>query len=158
MNAITVPRTPPNPSSRNGLAWTINKLPKPNEAQTIDQNDGGKVEIPKIMRQAAPDHLHHVGRTSDMNPKILLIKFMNNPFDPPDRFLRILVLEENDHVARLAIFRNQEASPKFAFQGVLKTFRPSGQTFDCADFVDRFKLLGEALDSTEVSRGGNILE
>src|SRR5207248_1722343 len=71
--------------------------------------------------------------------------------------LRILVLEENDHVARLAIFRNQEASPKFAFQGILKTFRPSGQTFDCADFVDRFKLLGEALDSTEVSRGGNIL-
>src|SRR5207302_6472439 len=37
------PSTPPNPSSRNGLASTISKLAKPSEAQTIDQNDGGNV-------------------------------------------------------------------------------------------------------------------
>src|SRR5207237_10520475 len=121
------------------------------------ENHRSEAEIPEIMRQAAPNHLYHVGRTSDMNSKILFIEFVNDLLDPLDRFLRILVLEKDDHVARLAIFRNQEPPPKFAFQGVLKTFRPSGQTFDCADFIDRFKLLGEALDSTEVSRGGNIL-
>jgi len=38
-----VPSTPPNPSSRNGLAWTISKLPNPSDAQTIDQKDAGKV-------------------------------------------------------------------------------------------------------------------
>ena len=43
INATTLPSTPPKPSSRNGFACTINKLPKPNEAQTIDQNDAGKV-------------------------------------------------------------------------------------------------------------------
>ena len=42
-NAMTVPSTPPNPSSRSGFAWTINKLAKPNDAHTIDQNDGGRV-------------------------------------------------------------------------------------------------------------------
>src|SRR5438309_6999709 len=41
--ATTDPSTPPNPSSRSGLASTISKLAKPSEAQTIDQNDGGKV-------------------------------------------------------------------------------------------------------------------
>ena len=43
MNATTEPSTPPNPSSRNGLAWTISKLANPSDAQTIDQNDAGKV-------------------------------------------------------------------------------------------------------------------
>src|SRR5437867_6403336 len=42
-NATTVPSTPPNPNSRSGFAWTISRLAKPNEAQTIDQNEGGKV-------------------------------------------------------------------------------------------------------------------
>src|SRR2546430_16189643 len=45
MNATTVPSTPPNPNSRNGSAWTISKLAKPSEAQTIDQNDGGRVML-----------------------------------------------------------------------------------------------------------------
>src|SRR5205085_12052788 len=45
MNATTVPSTPPNPNSRNGFAWTISKLAKPSEAQTIDQNDGGRVML-----------------------------------------------------------------------------------------------------------------
>src|SRR5438034_3938181 len=48
INATTVPSTPPNPNSRNGFACTINKLPKPNEPQTIDQNEAGNV-----MRRAA---------------------------------------------------------------------------------------------------------
>jgi hypothetical protein len=48
INATTVPSTPPNPSSRNGLACTINKLPNPSDAQTIDQNEAGNV-----MRRAA---------------------------------------------------------------------------------------------------------
>src|SRR5437764_6467464 len=109
------------------------------------------------MRQAAPNHLHHVGRTSDMNSKILFVEFMNDPFDLLDRFLGILVLEENDHIARLAILRDQEPLPKLSFQRILKTFRSSGQTFDRAHFVDRFNLSGEASDSTEVSRGRYIL-
>src|SRR5438093_13633179 len=46
-NATTVPSTPPNPSSRSGFACTISKLAKPNDAQTIDQKEGGNV-----MRQA----------------------------------------------------------------------------------------------------------
>src|SRR5437588_11067337 len=41
--ATTEPSTPPNPSSRRGFASTIKRLAKPSEAQTIDQNDGGKV-------------------------------------------------------------------------------------------------------------------
>src|ERR1051326_2051818 len=41
--ATSDPRTPPNPSSRSGLACTINKLPNPRDAQTIDQNEAGKV-------------------------------------------------------------------------------------------------------------------
>src|SRR6266480_1548766 len=45
VNATTVPSTPPNPNSRNGFAWTISKLAKPSEAQTMDQNDGGKVML-----------------------------------------------------------------------------------------------------------------
>ena len=48
INATTVPSTPPNPNSRNGLAWTIKRLPKPNDAQIIDQNEAGNV-----MRRAA---------------------------------------------------------------------------------------------------------
>src|SRR3981081_1733167 len=43
MNPTIVPSTPPNPSSRNGLACTIHKLRNPNDAHTIDQNDGGNV-------------------------------------------------------------------------------------------------------------------
>src|SRR5439155_9587813 len=46
--ATTAPSTPPSPSSRNGLASTINKLPNPSDAHTIDQNDAGNV-----MRRAA---------------------------------------------------------------------------------------------------------
>ena len=42
-NATTVPSTPPNPSSRSGFACTISKLAKPNDAQTIDQKEGGNV-------------------------------------------------------------------------------------------------------------------
>src|ERR1700745_2000307 len=42
-NATVVPSTPPNPSSRSVLAWTTSKLAKPSDAQTIDQNEGGKV-------------------------------------------------------------------------------------------------------------------
>src|SRR5437868_12548607 len=45
INATTVPSTPPNPSSRNGFAWTISKLAKPSEAQTMDQSEGGKVML-----------------------------------------------------------------------------------------------------------------
>src|SRR5437588_9691712 len=41
--ATIEPSTPPNPSSRNGFAWTISRLANPSEAQTIDQNEGGKV-------------------------------------------------------------------------------------------------------------------
>src|SRR5439155_573723 len=41
--AITVPSTPPNPSSRSGLAGAINRLPKPSDAQIIDQKDAGNV-------------------------------------------------------------------------------------------------------------------
>src|SRR5439155_22334014 len=48
INATIVPSTPPNPSSRSGFACTINKLPNPNDAPTIDQNDAGNV-----MRSAA---------------------------------------------------------------------------------------------------------
>src|SRR5947199_4931993 len=102
------------------------------------------------MRQAAPNHLHYVGRACDMNLKILFIEFMYDLLDPLDRFLRILVLEKDDHVARLAIFRDQEPPPKLAFQRVLKTLRSSGQAFDCAHFIDRLDLWGEALDSTKV--------
>src|SRR5947209_6563361 len=42
-NAMIAPSTPPNPSSRSGFACTINKLPNPRDAQTIDQNEAGKV-------------------------------------------------------------------------------------------------------------------
>src|SRR5213596_3670263 len=57
INAMTVPSTPPNPSSRSGLACTISRLAKPNDAQTIDQNEGGKV-----MRRAS------VARSGDFLP------------------------------------------------------------------------------------------
>jgi len=43
MKATIVPRTPPKPSSRKGSASTRSKLPKPREAQTIDQKEAGKV-------------------------------------------------------------------------------------------------------------------
>src|SRR5437588_2482842 len=41
--ATIEPSTPPKPSSRSGFASTIKRLAKPSEAQTIDQNEGGKV-------------------------------------------------------------------------------------------------------------------
>src|SRR6266513_1972389 len=50
ISATTVPSTPPNPNSRNGLAWTINKLPNPSDAQTIDQNEAANV----MRRASAP--------------------------------------------------------------------------------------------------------
>src|SRR6266446_5694640 len=49
INATSVPSTPPNPSSRSGLAWTISKLPNPSDAQIIDQKEAGNV----IRRAAA---------------------------------------------------------------------------------------------------------
>src|SRR5438105_5790680 len=48
--AMTVPVTPPNPSSRSGLAGTNNKLPNPSTAQIMDQNDAGNV----MWRASAP--------------------------------------------------------------------------------------------------------
>src|SRR5258707_8689526 len=42
-SAMMLPSTPPNPSSRSGLASTINRLPNPSDAQTMDQNDAGSV-------------------------------------------------------------------------------------------------------------------
>ena len=57
-NATTVPSTPPNPSSRSGFACTISRLAKPNEAHTIDQNEGGNV-----IRQAS------IARSGDSLPK-----------------------------------------------------------------------------------------
>src|SRR6266704_1312473 len=57
-NATVVPRTPPNPSSRSGFACTISRLAKPNEAHTIDQNEGGNV-----IRQAS------IARSGDSLPK-----------------------------------------------------------------------------------------
>ena len=50
---MTVPRMPPKPSSRSGFAGTINKVPKPNEAQTMDQKDAGNV----MRRARAPRSL-----------------------------------------------------------------------------------------------------
>src|SRR5207244_886760 len=48
--AISVPTTPPKPSSRSGFAGTINRLPNPKHAQIIDQKEAGNV----MRRASAP--------------------------------------------------------------------------------------------------------
>lgn len=120
------------------------------------QNDGGEAEVPEIVCQAAPNHLHHIGRTGDVNSKILLIELMHDSLEMPDRLLGVFAFHENDDIAGPTVLDDEQPAPKRTSQRVLKTLRPLGQTLDRAHRIDRLDLLLEFLDSTEILRRSNI--
>jgi hypothetical protein len=82
-----------------------------------------RLEVSKIVRQAPPKHLRHVGRTGDVNSKILLVERMHNSLETHDRLFGALAFHEHDHIAGLAVFGDQQPAPERAGQRVLKTLR-----------------------------------
>ena len=108
------------------------------------------------MRETSPDHFHHIRRSRDVNSKILLIELVHNLLEPFDRFLRVLVLHEHDHVARLAVGRDQQPVPERTRRRVREILRAISQTFDRGDCVDSLERLAESLDPRQVTWRRNI--
>src|SRR5689334_19553074 len=101
------------------------------------------------MRQAAPDHFHHIRRTGDVSPKIGAIKFMNDAFQLSDWLLRIFAfLHEDNHIATLAILGDQQPAPERTRNRVLETLRASSQALDCAHAIDPLDPSSESFDPT----------
>ena len=104
------------------------------------------------MRQAAPDHLHDVGRTGDVNSEIPFIELVHDLLETLDRLLGVLALKKHEDIAGFTVRRDQQPAPKRTGQRVLKTLRPRGQTLDCVHRLDCVDLLREFLDSTQIAR------
>ena len=79
-----------------------------------EQHDRREAEVAEIVRQAAPHHLHDIGRAGDVNSKIPLIVLTHDFLEMRDERLGIRALREHDDVARFTILGNQQPGPKRA--------------------------------------------
>lgn len=74
------------------------------------------------MPQTPPDHLGHIRRPCDLDPKIFRVKLVDDCFYPADEPLTVSVRCEDDHVARASIVRNQQPFPERTLLGIFKAF------------------------------------
>ena len=58
------------------------------------------------MRDAALKHLHHVWRAGDVNPKVFRVQLVRDSLNLADEPSGVAAFSKNNHVGRLAIFRN----------------------------------------------------
>jgi len=111
-----------------------------------------KTTAVRLKYQKSPDHLHDIGRARQVNSKVCLIELMHDALNALDRFFRVFAaFQEDDDIAGLLVFGEQQPAPKRAGQRVLKTFGTIGQTLDRAHLIDRFDLLRESLQPAQVS-------
>src|SRR4051812_41706673 len=104
------------------------------------------------MVQTAPDHLDDVRRTGHVEPKIFLIKLMDQSLETVDQLLCVPALDEHDEIARFAVRRDEQSAPERTFQRVLKILRSRRQALDRTHSVNRVGLRGQSLNSLQISR------
>ncbi len=98
-----------------------------------EQKDGQTAEDVQVPHQITADHLHHVGKTGNLDVEITVLHDGDEVFDFGDQRGADIFIHNDDHVSGIFVVGDQEAFPKGAADGVFNITRAVADAFDAAD-------------------------
>src|SRR5438477_9687543 len=110
----------------------------------------------EIVGDAALQHLHHIRSPGDVDPEISRVRFMDDFLQAGHESFRFPAPHKKNDVARLAIFRDEQSTPKWTFHRILEILGTVAQTFDRGHVIQRFDFPAEFLDALQISWGRDI--
>ena len=95
-----------------------------------EQRDRRKPEVPRVVADAAPNHLDDVRRTGDADAKIRSVELVDCGFDSANQRTWVVSRRQDDDVARPMIVGDQKTTPERTLFGVLEVVRTVGEASD----------------------------